>query len=585
MIPRPQRTTGSPVIDAHELGRSYRGEAVLSGITFQVSEGEVFGVLGPDGAGKTTLVQLLAAILDPSEGSCSVLGFDTVREDAAINAQVGYLSQGFTLYDRLTVDENLAFAAQIRGVTEADLRQRSARLLSMAGLADFRTRRAGALSGGMRKKLSLCTTLVHEPPLLLLDELSLGVDPLSRRELWEMLHEFRDEGMTIVITTPYMDEAEHCDRLAFLSHGRLVGLGEPAALRAIAQDTVYEIRSAGTRDAQYDLTRLPGIFNVRETEGTIRFQVPESRGLPDGYTVALGEDAEIHSVAPSLEEAFIHLSGDTADVERQVLEPIHGASETVPHDGPSVEIRDVTCKFGDFVAVDQVSLQVDRGEVFGFVGPNGAGKTTLIRAMCGLLEPSDGELHVAGVDVRRHPRRLAHRIGYMSQRFSLYLDMTSRENLAFFGGVYGLYGQAKRDTIARTSSQLNLDGLLDRKVGDLSGAVRQRLALACSILHRPEVVFLDEPTSGVDPLSRNRFWELINLLSAAGVTVFVTTHYLDEARFCDRLGLMVRGRLLARGTIEDLRQAIGAPAHASVEEIFVRHVRAAVHNPSEAVSA
>jgi len=511
------------IIETQMLGLRFGDHSVLTDISLCINQGEIFGLLGPDGAGKTTLMQILSAILDPTAGGCRVFGYDTVTRSADVTSRIGYMPQGFALYDRLTVDENLSFAARIRGITGNTWRQRRERLLAMTGLAAFSTRRAGQLSGGMRKKLSLCTNLIHQPSLLLLDEPSLGVDPASRRELWNILREFQATGATIVVTTPYMDEASYCDRIGLLDRGQLLAVDSPRNLRQTAREN------------------------------------------PD---VPL----------PTMEEVFIRLIGETGSMNSASI-PEYTSATVNTTKSPAVIAKAVTCRFGDFVAVDQVSLNIPHGEVFGFLGPNGAGKTTLIRAMCGLLGLDEGELRVAGIDVQREPARLRQHIGYMSQRFSLYPDLTVSENLRFFAGIYGLKGKARHERIAWAVTMTGLDNMLNREVEQISGALRQRLALACSILHRPTVLFLDEPTSGVDPLSRQRFWYLIRSLAHEGMTILVTTHYLEEAHYCHRLGLMFQGRLIATGNIGELRAGLEGTGEYDMEAIFMAYIdRERAHN-------
>jgi len=557
------------IVEARELGRRYGRRQVLSGIDLQIRQGEIFGILGPDGAGKTTLLQLFAAILDPTSGSCRSLGFDTVKEASRVVSRIGYMSQGFTLYDRLTVDENLRFAAQIRGVTSEVWQKRRRRLLAMAGLVSFGSRRADQLSGGMRKKLALCANLIHEPPLLLLDEPSLGVDPLSRRELWEILREFRRGGASIVVATSYMDEAASCDRLAFLDRGRLLAQGTPPELEAQSGNLVYEIATKLPARSEEMLGQRPDVLAVQRLPGRLRVQLDRSASRGLGPISTLSEFGEVRAVAPSLEDAFVALSPSPEGASDQTPPALRVEIEDR---GPAIEAIGVTCRFSRFVALDRVSLTVPRGEVFGFVGPNGAGKTTFIRALCGLLSPQEGRINVAGIDVLRHKRRLRHRIGYMSQRFSLYRDLTVRENLAFFAGAYGLAGAEKSNAIAWASATAGLAGLDDRMLSEVSGAVRQRLALACSIMHRPTVLFLDEPTSGVDPVSRRRFWRLIHMLAGSGVAVFVTTHHLDEAAYCHRLGLMFEGRLIVVGTLDALRAELSDQRLETIEDVFMGYI-------------
>lgn len=531
-----------------------------------IAAGEIFGVVGPDGAGKTTLLQIFAAILDPTEGACRVLGLDTVRAAPEIAARIGYMSQGFTLYDRLSVDENIDFAARVRGVSGDLLVRRRQRLLGMAGLGRFGDRRADRLSGGMRKKLALCSNLIHEPALLLLDEPSLGVDPLSRRELWEMLRGFRREGTTIVLSTSYMDEAEFCDRLVMLEEGRILAIGTPAELRVRAKDKVFELAASDLQAAQTTLEACEAVRGVQRLPGRLRFQVES----PPGLTVDVRRFGILRAVSPTLEDVFVLL--ERRGLGRTAMTGDLAEAQLSPHNGPAIVARAIAHRFGKFLALDAVTLDVAPGEVFGFLGPNGAGKTTLIRILCGLLTASSGSAHVAGIDVGKDPRSLRLRIGYMSQRFSLYPDLTVGENLWFFAGAYGLFGQTRHTAIAWAVSMAGLAGIEERKVSEVSGAVRQRLALACSVMHRPRVVFLDEPTSGVDPSSRHRFWRLIHALAATGTTVFVTTHYLEEAAYCHRLGLMFEGRLIAIGTLEALK-AIHTDAQVeSVEDVFLAYI-------------
>ena len=557
------------IVEARELGRRYGRRQVLSGIDLQICQGEIFGILGPDGAGKTTLLQLFAAILDPTSGSCRTLGFDTVLDASRVVSRIGYMSQGFTLYDRLSVDENLRFAAQIRGVTGEVWATRRRRLLAMAGLLSFGSRRADQLSGGMRKKLALCANLIHEPPLLLLDEPSLGVDPLSRRELWEILREFRRGGATIVIATSYMDEAASCDRLVFLDRGHPLARGTPAEIEAQSGNLVYEIATKSPARSEEMLGRRPDVLAIQRLPDRLRIQIDRAALQDPSSICSLSEFGSVRAVAPSLEDAFVALSPSP---ERAFDHPSAPLRVEIENRGPAIEAIGVTCRLGRFVALDRVSLTVARGEVFGFLGPNGAGKTTFIRALCGLLRPQEGTINVAGIDVLRHQRRLRQRIGYMSQRFSLYRDLTVGENLTFFAGAYGLAGADKSNAIAWASATVGLAGLDDRMVSEVSGAVRQRLALACSIMHHPSVLFLDEPTSGVDPISRHRFWRLIHTLASSGIAVFVTTHHLDEASYCHRLGLMFEGRLIAVGTLDTLRAALSGQRLETVEDVFMGYM-------------
>ncbi|MBT8764812.1 ATP-binding cassette domain-containing protein [Metapseudomonas boanensis] len=546
----------TPVIAVKGIGRLFGSFRPLADVALSVAPGQLLAVVGPDGAGKTTLLQILAGILPLSEGEGQVLGWNLRTQPERVAAHVGYMSQGFTLYDRLTVAENIAFAAGIRSVPTTVWQARALRLLDMAGLQHFTTRRAGALSGGMRKKLSLVCNLIHEPSLLLLDEPGLGVDPLSRRELWRILLEFRAQGTAVVVATSYMDEAERSDRILLLHEGRPVALDSPDALKASCAGRVYEWPST----SETSLERLP-IRSQKQLADRVHVVLEKA--------AVVGLPGDARPVTPSLEDVFVDR---TSTGVATVAVPLSVNAESRPSE-EAIDTQGLTIQFGDFVAVDHVSVRVGAGEVVAFLGPNGAGKTTLIRSLCGLLKPSAGSAHVAGADVATERRRVRGRIGYMSQHFSLYPDLTGGENLAFFASVYGLDRKTAASAIVWASA---VAGLVadNRWVYELSGATRQRLALACSLLHRPHILFLDEPTSGVDPASRYRFWTVIQQLAATGIAVVVSTHYLAEAEYCHRLCLMHNGRLFAQGSLASLRTHYGLAPDSSVEDVFIAGIAA-----------
>ena len=550
------------VVETEGLARRYGNRAVLENVSLRVAAGESLGIVGPDGAGKTTLLQILAAILRPSSGECRVLGEDVRTHPERVQARVGYMSQGFSLYDRLTVGENIAFGASIRDVPRAQFEKRKRELLAMAGLERFEGRREGALSGGMRKKLALCVNLIHQPPLLILDEPSLGVDPLSRRELWTMLDRSRSEGRTVVFATSYMDEADASDRVLLLRDGKPLALGSPAELRGLARGRVYRLSTPSPKALERRLVAAPHVVSFQKVSTRdYRVQCSEPAKLPDF-------DAEVSPAEPTMEDVFTVVSADGSS-EAPIEEP---ASPQAGSDKVLVSATHVTRRFGDFVAVDDATLQIRAGEVLGLLGPNGAGKTTLIRILCGLLAPSSGEAKVAGFDVARSSEQVRSRIGYVSQKFSLFFDLTPRENLQFFARAYGVPRREMDERIAWATARAGLpQELAGGLVGDLSSAVRQRLALACAIVHRPRVLFLDEPTSGVDPLSRFRFWRLISTLAAEGVAVIVSTHYLEEATYCDTLTMMSDGRIIAMGTLDALKSELGLK-EARVEDVFLASI-------------
>lgn len=486
-------SAAEPAIAVRALTRRFGRRTALDSVTLEIGMGEIFGIVGADGAGKTTLLQSICAILDPSAGSVTVHGLDSVREATLIHPLIGYVAQAYSLYGDLTVAENLDFFAAIRGVRGAASAARREDLLRFSGLGPFLARRAKALSGGMQKKLAVACSLVHEPQVLVLDEPTLGVDPVSRRELWRMLREFHARGRTIVVATSYMDEAAVCERIALLSGARLIACERPAKL------------------------------------------------------------------GPDLEEAVRRL------LAPGIASPAPAARAAKPT-GDGIRVEGLTRRFGTFTAVDRLSFAVARGEVFGLLGPNGSGKSTIIKMLCGILAPSAGGMEIAGVDVAAHPGAAKGRIGYMSQRFSLYADLTAGENIEFFGSVYGLAGKALAQRRAWVVGLAGLAGLERALVKSLSGALRQRLALGCALLHRPEALFLDEPTSGVDPVSRDGFWRLIAEVAAGGTAVLVTTHYMREAERCDRVALLAAGRLLALDAPAALRARY---AGATLEDVFV----------------
>jgi len=561
-----------PIV-AKGLGRQFGDNVVIEPLDVSVDRGQRVGIVGADGAGKTTLLQMLAGILDPTVGECRVLGFDTRREAKQVAARIGYMSQGFTLYDRLSVKENLSFAARIRDVPDELYRERSERLLSMSGLGRFTDRPAAKLSGGMQKKLSLCTNLVHEPELLILDEPGLGVDPLSRRHLWTMLDRFRSQGLTMVVATSYMDEAERCDRILLLEQGRVLADGSLEELLRPAAGRVFTVNAGdtgrGLRELSGILAQIDSVHSVQWLPDHLRL-VMNADIAENQLAELLPEGTHLAAAEPRLEDLFV-LRTDRRAGEQQFPELARqdrGKEEGLVATGLSV-------RFGHFKAVDRVSFEAPSGELLALLGPNGAGKTTLIRALCGLVAIDEGNARVAGVSSGGGSTALRRQIGYMSQRFSLYLELTPWENLRFFANAYGLAGGAARAAIDWAREVTGLTDIPDKLTGDLSSALRQRLALACSLLHRPRVLFLDEPTSGVDPVARYLFWRVIRELAASGMTVLVTTHYLEEAAYCDRLALMLDGRLLAHGSRSSLNHSLGLEADATVEMLFTAAIEQA----------
>jgi ABC-type multidrug transport system ATPase subunit len=548
-------------------------------VTAQFEPGQVTGLVGPDGAGKTTLMRLLAGLLLPDEGRLTVCGFDTRGHPAEIRRMVSYMPQRFGLYEDLSVLENLNLYADLRGVRGVARQRTFERLFAFTGLAHFATRLAGKLSGGMKQKLGLACALVDPPALLLLDEPSVGVDPISRRELWKMVYDLVDLGIGVVWSTSYLDEAERCAAVLLLNEGRVLYDGPPKELTARAARQVYLVKGAGKvrRKLLAAALKWPevidGVVQGRSVRLVLRAGARPSDALGLGAIARdLDLDFKIESTPPRFEDAFIGLLGGGPRRESPLEGPTRagGTGETV------VEACALTKRFGSFTAAAEISFRIGRGTIFGLLGPNGAGKSTTFKMMCGLLRPTAGTARVAGFDLYRSASAARARLGYMAQRFSLYGDLSVRQNLDFFAGVYGLSRDRRRAMTGRMIECFDLGPYVSSDAGALPLGFKQRLALACAVMHEPDVLFLDEPTSGVDPLTRREFWSHIGALVERGVTVMVTTHFLDEAEYCDRVGLVYQGRLIAEGSPDDLKERArtAEQAEPTLEDAFIALVAA-----------
>ena len=522
----------------------------LQNVSFRVRQGVVTGLVGPDAAGKTTLMRLAAGLLVPDAGRISVLGMDATTQSLDVQGAIGYMPQRFGLYEDLTVQENLDLYADLQGVPEASRAARYAELMHMAGLERFTRRLAGKLSGGMKQKLGLACALVRQPSLLLLDEPTVGVDPLSRRELWDIVYRLvSEQGTSVLLSTAYLDEAERCNEVVLLHEGKLLDQGDPAGLCETMRGRSYEISSAGIdkRALQSRIAQTPGVIDALILGERVR-------AVTRDQTPPVISGAEVTAAEPRFEDCFVALlkqkTGD-AQIARTAERPL---STDTDRSRTVIEVSNLQRRFGNFYAVNNISFAVRQGEVFGLLGANGAGKSTTFRMLCGLLPPSGGTLRVAGADLRHAAATARERIGYMSQKFSLYGNLSVAENLRFFGSVYGLSGKRGAERIAWALEEFELTGIAGFTSGELSLGYKQRLALACSLMHRPEILFLDEPTSGVDPLARREFWSRINSLAAQGVTVMVTTHFMEEAEYCDRIAIMAAGEILTMGTPGSIKQ-------------------------------
>ena len=484
-------------IEVSHISKSYGKVKALDDVSFSVGRGEVFGLIGPDGAGKTSMFRILSTLLLPDQGTATVDGFSTVSQMRDIRRRVGYMPGRFSLYQDLTVRENLEFFATLFGTT-VDEGYDSIRAI-YSQIERFGNRKAGALSGGMKQKLALSCALVHSPSVLFLDEPTTGVDPVSRKEFWDMLSSLKERGITIVASTPYLDEVRRCERVAFLSEGRLQGIDTPDAI----------------------LDRFSDIFNP-----------------------------------PGISKGEVPAATDKA-------------TDNV------IEVQHLVKAFGTFRAVDDISFSVRRGEIFGFLGANGAGKTTAMHMLTGLNQPTSGTGTVAGFDIRTQHEQIKKHIGYMSQRFSLYEDLTVAENIRLFAGIYGMKSEEIRVKSEELLRRLNFAEHANDLVASLPLGWKQKLAFSVSIFHEPGVVFLDEPTGGVDPATRRQFWELIYDAASRGITVFVTTHYMDEAEYCDRISIMVDGKISAIGTPAELKRQFQQP---DMDHVFTYLARQATRS-------
>ena len=555
------------------ISKRYGSVEALRGVSLSVAPGELFGIIGPDGAGKTSLFRILTTLLLADGGSASVCGLDVVKDYKAIRRRVGYMPGRFSLYPDLTVEENLNFFATVfhTAIEENyDLVRDIYRQIE-----PFRKRRAGALSGGMKQKLGLACTLVRSPDLLLLDEPTVGVDPLSRRELWDILKEFvKEEHLSIFVSTAYMNEAEMCRHVFVLNKGRILADGTPEDLRNLARGRTYRVMpEAGmpTRILQAHLLDDDDhVVDAVPRGGEVHF-IARKQGMVIPCLEAGGLKAEADE--PRLEDGFMIL---LRKAEPSVLKSSPDSERALdeggrPSEEVNIRVKNLVKKFGDFTAVANTSFEVHKGEIFGLLGPNGAGKTTTFKMLCGLLPETSGFLSVAGVDLRKARTRARANIGYVAQKFSLYSHMTVRENLNFFGGLYGLAPAKKKERIREVVKEFHLENRLDMKAGDLPGGYKQRLSMACALIHEPKILFLDEPTSGIDPLARRNFWRQITTLAARGTTIIITTHFMEEAEYCDRFMIQDNGQLLAIGSPSEIRRKLKEP-RADMDDIFIKIV-------------
>jgi ABC-2 type transport system ATP-binding protein len=558
------------------LSKAFDGALALKAISATVSPGEIVGVVGPDGAGKTTLMRLIAALLLPTEGQILVGGYDTVTQAAAIAPLIGYMPQKFGLYEDLTVMQNLMLYADLKGLQGRAQESAFTRLLDFTALQPFTARLAGALSGGMKQKLGLACALLGSPTLLLLDEPSVGVDPISRRELWKMVFELLKQGISVMWSTAYLDEAERCHSVLLLNEGLLIYQGAPRALsqrvagRTFKLTKIHTSRRAVLERALNDPQIVDGVIQGSDVRIVIKEKNGDSLDLKE---LGAGQHIELIPTEPRFEDAFVDLLGGGPGGRSKLAE---GMNVRGHNHSTMIDASALTKKFGTFVAASDITFSVPRGEIFGLLGPNGAGKSTTFKMLCGLLMPTSGKALVLDYDLEQAPAKARQQIGYMAQKFSLYSELSVQQNLQFFSGIYNLVGKERKRIIAKMIEIFNLDGYLAALTKDLPLGFKQRLALACAVMHDPEVLFLDEPTSGVDPITRREFWTHINGLVEKGVTVMITTHFMDEAEYCDRIALVYRGKIIQMASPDALKNlAVSAGNQTpTLEDAFIQLIEA-----------
>jgi ABC-2 type transport system ATP-binding protein len=556
------------------VSKSFIEKTALKKINAKFLGNQVTGIVGPDGAGKTTLIRMLAGLLKPSEGKILFNGFDISNKDSNFSDDISYMPQKFGLYEDLTVMENLNLYADLKNIEKSKRKDIFDRLLKFTSLEPFTNRFAGRLSGGMKQKLGLACCLIKRPKLLLLDEPSVGVDPLSRQDLWKMVYELLDDGIVVIWSTAYLDEAERCKTVLVLNEGNSLYYGEPQKLTDKMKNRVFlaSVKKENKRRFSTEILKKEYVLDSVIQGEKVRVVLNKSDNQ-------LNADFKI--TKPRFEDSFISLLGG---IPKKLLENIDMDVITKKNSSEkAVVVTNLTKKFGDFVAVNNSNFSVSQGEVLGLLGPNGAGKSTTFKMMCGLLKPTTGQAIIHGINLIKEPNKARNLMGYMAQKFSLYGDLSVMQNLRFFGGVYGLKNHELQESIHEMIEKFELNDFLDMNASELPLGYKQRLSMACAIMHKPLILFLDEPTSGVDPITRREFWININSLVEAGTSVIVTTHFIDEAEYCDRIALMYKGNIIAYDTPDNVRKSVKSEELQDplLEDAFIELIKKHMENSNE----
>ena len=557
------------ILSVKNLTKSFSKQKALNNISFEIKPNKITGIVGPDGAGKTTLLRILSGLLSYEAKEIEILDLDLESNIQNIQEQIGYMPQKFGLYEDLSVEENLRLFANLQSIPRDNLQNRIDELLHFTSLYNFKDFLAKNLSGGMKQKLGLASALIKKPKLLLLDEPGVGVDPISRKELWSMVENLTKENVTVLWSTAYLDEAELCDEVILLNEGDILFFGNPDILKERMKGKVFDI-IGDIKDKRKTLQlalRYDYINDGLILGNTVKIITDESKQLPPLENILASNCAYKESL-PTFEDGFMNILKANFNGLSKLAEQI----EYINTDEENIiEVKNLTKKFGNFIATDNISFDIKKGQIFGLLGPNGAGKSTTFKMLCGLLKPSSGEATVLGYNFMKSSQKARWKIGYMSQKFSLYADINVYENLKFYAGIYGLTGNKKKEKISNMLEIFELNKYKNTQAKDLPLGYKQRLSLACAIMHDPAVLFLDEPTSGVDPVTRREFWNHIYAMVEKGMTIMVTTHFMQEAEYCDKIALIYKSKAIAIDTPHDLILKISP--NATMQEAFIELIK------------
>lgn len=557
------------IISASNLEKTFTDNTnAIKKINFSIFSGKITGIVGPDGAGKTTLIRMLTGLLAPTFGELKVLNYNMPNTFSDFLQQIGYMPQKFGLYEDLTVYENLKLYSDLQNIENSN--NRIDELLTFTSLKKFQDRLAGKLSGGMKQKLGLACALIKKPKLLLLDEPGVGVDPISRIELWEIVQKLLEDDIAVVWSTSYLDEAQNCDEVILLNEGNCLYQGTPQNLKENMKDRVFLISGIflQKRETLTKILEQDEILDAVLVGSKIRINLKKNTTLSKEFIYKLGEDVKIEAIEPIFEDCFVDILNIKTKAHSQLVENMKNIEKSSLK---LIEAKSLTKKFGNFVATDNIDFEIGNGEIFGFLGPNGAGKSTTFKMLCGLLTPTFGTAKVLGEDLYKSNSNIKNSIGYMAQKFSLYGNLKIKDNLDFFSGIYGLKNKKREEKIEEMIEIFDFKNYLHLNANSLPLGIKQRLSLACSVMHEPKVLFLDEPTSGVDPITRKEFWTHINGMVKKGVSIMVTTHFMDEAEYCDKIMLIYKGKNIASGTPDELKALVGP--NASMQDAFITLVK------------